>query len=951
MHMNEYDPQSIEEKWQRRWDESELHRAEVDEEKESFYIIFAYPGISGYLHLGHMRCYTYTDFIARYKKMRGYNVLFPAGAHPTGNQVISLAKRVREKDFTVLEYLKANGATEEIINRLDNPDGVIEYFKETYIKEWKNFGLHIDLSHFTDTSREDYSRFIRWQFKKLNDNDLLTQKPYYAPVCKNCGPVAVDPSETDLTSGGTAEVQEYTLLKFKFGQRYITAATLRPETVYGQTNLWVDPEEDFAVVKVGDDDWIMSPAAAKKLEFQMEDVKVVDHIKGEDMIGKKATAPVVHRDIPIFPADFTDSDVGSGIVTSVPSDAPYDWIALKQLKGDHELLKRYHLEEQAEEVDPIEIIESKEWGTNPAEKIIREMGIESQDEVEKLEVATQMIYRAGFHVGTMLDICGDYSGMPVQEAKEMVREKMIEAGEADMFYDLSEEVICRCGTEVVMGRIPDQWFIRYSDTELTERSKVHAKNMNVKPNTYANTLPDTLEWFQDRSCARLGNWIGTRFPLDERWIIEAIADSTLYPAYYVVARYYNNGEVQADQMTEEFFDFVYLGMGDADEISDSTGIDRDILREVRRDFMYWYPLDLNLGGKEHMTVHFPVFLMNHVAILEERHRPRGIMVNWYLTMTGGKISKSKGGADPIPDVAERFGIDTLRLYYAHSASPFVDKEWNENEAMNYRKRLGTIWRTVCRMRETFGGESTVDAFLRSRFNRLLAKAQNFMDDYSIRKTANVIFYDIPGEIDWYFKRGGDNAVLMDEIGEKWVKLMAPFTPHMADELGVRWDIKYVTAELQPEVEEDAISEVAEGSEEYLKGVMEDIKNILEIADVKGDVIHIYVTPGWKSKVLEKVLAEPDKGMGLMSVLLDETDAPPKKLSGYLRYLLEELKRNRDALDRASRLKELEILEGDRTFLEDEFDAVIEVHLASQDVYDPGSRKDKAVPGKPAIYIE
>ncbi len=949
--MNEYEPRTIENKWQRRWDEAELYKVEADEDRESFYVIFAYPGISGFLHLGHMRCYSYTDFIARYKKMRGYNVLFPAGAHPTGNQVISLAKRVREGDPDIMAYLKANGATEEDILNLDNPDGIIEYFSQSYIEEWKNFGIQIDWDHFTYTSREDYSKFIQWQFKKLKEKDLLTQKPYYAPVCKNCGPVAVDPSETDLSKGGDAEIQEYTLLKFRFGERYITAATLRPETVYGQTNLWVSPEEDYAVVEVDGEEWIMSEAAAQKLLYQMDDIYVVDHIKGEDMIGEKAKAPMIHREIPILPADFTDPDVGSGIVTSVPSDAPYDWIALRELKDNKGLLQKYGLKDIVEDVEPIEIIDSEGFGKNPAESIIKEMGITSQSEEEKLEEATQKIYRAGFHKGKMLDISGEYAGMPVQEAKDRIKEEMLGSGEADMFYDLSEDVVCRCGTEVVMGKIPDQWFIRYSDEELTEKSKEHAKKMNIKPDTYANTLPDTLEWFQDRSCARLGNWIGTRFPMDKRWIIEAIADSTLYPAYYIVAKHYNQGKFEAKQMTDEFFDYVFLGEGEISEVSRTTGIDGTIIEKVRDDFLYWYPLDLNLGGKEHMTVHFPVFLMNHVALLDEEHWPMGILVNWYLTMTGGKISKSKGGAEPIPDVSERFGIDTLRLYYAHSSSPFVDKEWDEKEAFNYRKRLGSVWRMVNKMKSTDGGETPVDGFLLSRFNRLMARAFSFMDDYEIRKAANVIFYDIPAELEWYYKRGGENSALLDELGSTWVKLMAPFTPHMAEELGDLWDIDYVTDELIPEADEKAISDDVEGREEYLRDVMDDVRNILSIADVSGDVIHIYVTPSWKKKVIEKALAETEKGMGLMSVLTGESDAPPKQLSGFLRNILEDIKKNRETVERALELDELQILKDNKTFIETEFEAEVNIHRADDDVYDPANRKDKATPGKPAIYIE
>lgn len=949
--MKDYDPQSLETKWQRRWEDSGSHRASVDNDKESFYTIFAYPGISGYLHLGHMRCYTYTDFIARYKKLMGYSVLFPAGSHPTGNQVISFANRVREKDQTVLEYLEANGATEDDIASLDTPEGVIEFFKKTYIRQWKDFGLNIDFSYFTDTSREDYSRFIRWQFKKLHEKDLLTQKPYYAPVCKVCGPVAVDPSETDLSKGGTAEVQEFTMLKFKYGDRYITAATLRPETVFGQTNLWVDPEETYAVVSVGDDELIMSHPAAAKYAFQNHDVEVIGSVQGDELIGELVEAPMIHRKIPILPADFTDPDVGSGIVTSVPSDAPYDWIALKDLKEDIDTLDKYGIGDIVGGVEPVPIIDSRDRGTNPAESVINEMDIRSQKDTDKLEEATRSIYRAGFHEGTMLDNCGEYAGLPVQEAKERIRQELISTGEAQTFHALSEEVICRCGAHVVMGRIPDQWFIRYSDEDLTIRSKEHAKAMTVRPDSYSKGLPDTLEWFQDRSCARLGNWVGTRFPLDDRWIIEAIADSTLYPAYYVVAKYYNLGTFKADQMTEKFFDFIFLGKGELDDVSASTDIPEEALEEIREEFLYWYPLDLNLGGKEHMTVHFPVFLMNHVALLNEEHWPKGIMVNWYLTMTGGKISKSKGGADPIPDVAERFGIDTLRLYYAHSSSPFADKEWNENEVFNYRKRLVYLWRMIHRMKDVSGAKGPVDEHLESRFNRLIKEVIEHMDEYSIRKAANVVFYDIPSEIEWYFKRGGDNGRTVRELAIGWLKLISPFTPHIADELGEIFGIKCISDTTIPKADESAISPYAEFVESYLKDVIADIKSILEIARVSGDTIHVYVAPSWKREVLDRVLAEPEKGMSLMSELVDMHDVSAKTLTGYLRYLLDEVKKNISGLEMLSRLDESSVLEENKAFLQDEFGASVKVYLDSDSAYDPEGRRKKAVPGKPAIYIE
>ncbi len=951
--MKEYDPVEIEQKWQKRWQKKGVNDTEADKSKEPFYLIFAYPGVSGFLHLGHMRCYTYTDIIARYKRMKGYNVLFPAGTHPTGNQAISLSKQLEEGNQEKIDYMKRNGATDEDIERLKDPEKLIDYFNEVYRdKYWKKFGISIDFDYFTYTTREDYKQFIRWQFKKLKEKGLLTQKPYFGTECVECGPVAVDPSETDLSQGGDAEKHEYTLLKFEYGERYVTAATLRPETVFGQTNLWVDPEEEYAVAEVNGEEWILSEEAVEKLKYQKDEVRLVDHINGKTLVGEYVKAPAIGREIIVLPAEFTDPNVGTGIVTSVPSDAPYDWIALKDLKENKETLERYDLKGKIEDVDPISIIDSEEWGTNPAEMIIEEMGIENQNEEEKLEEATQKIYKAGFHTGTMLDSCGDYSGMKVQRAKEEVKEDMKQKGEADVMYDLSKEVICRCGGKVVVGKIPDQWFIQYSDDELTRESKKHAEKMEIKPESYSDNLPDTIEWFQDRSCARKGNWMGTEFPFDEDWIIEAIADSTLYPAYYILAKHYNDGEIEADQMMEEFFDYIYLDEGELGEVSEATGLREEKISEVKEDFEYWYPIDLNLGGKEHMTVHFPVFLMNHVGILDEEDRPKGIFVNWWLVGKGGKISKSKGGAEPIQDAAEKYGVDALRLFYAHSASPFVDKGWSEEEAFNYRKKLGDIWDLVKKMKNTEGEKNSVDEYLKSRFNAMMKKYYDMMKDYDIRKGANIVFYDIPSELRWYFKRGGSNHDLLEEVGKKWVKLTAPFTPHLAEELNINFESSMVTEKDLPEIEESAISDKVEAKEEYLRDVKEDIKHILKVTDIEGETIYIYVAEPWKEEALKEIMDDREKGMSIMGDLVQKIEAPKDKLSSFVQKTLQDIKEKGEKKTWKISFDEVSALEQGKKFLENEFDTDIQIYEGDKkDIYDPEGKSQKAAPRKPAIYVE
>ncbi len=146
----------------------------------------------------------------------------------------------------------------------------------------------------------------------------------------------------------------------------------------------------------------------------------------------------------------------------------------------------------------------------------------------------------------MNEACGEFAGQPVEKAKDAMRERMLSNGQAHLFYDLSEEVLCRCGKKVLIKKIPDQWFIDYADPALTARSKEHALTMKILPKEYHENIQGVLEWYRERACVRMGNWLGTRFPFDQRWIIEAIADSTLYPVYYVISRYANEGAIRPE---------------------------------------------------------------------------------------------------------------------------------------------------------------------------------------------------------------------------------------------------------------------------------------------------------------------------------------------------------------------------------------------------------------------
>jgi leucyl-tRNA synthetase len=439
---------SLEAKWQKAWYDARINESEPSPDTKKFFMIFAYPGVTGYLHVGHMRGYTVSDAIVRHKKMTGHRVLFPVGTHATGNGAISFARKVERGDLATTEILRANGCSEETLARLTDPIEVVKFFNEVYLNDyWKRFGFMSDWRRFTSTIYPDYVKFIEWQMLKLKAEGLLIQKPYYAPACVEHGPVAIDASETDISKGGSAEVLEYTLLKFDFEDgRKLVAATLRPETVFGLTNFWVNPDVEYVDARVGDEVWVVSRPAAEKLAIQMDRVEVIGSAGGASLIGKRCRAPYTDKVIPIFPSVLCDPEVGTGLVMSVPSDAPVDWVGLVDLKKDTATMERYGVTtEMVEEASPIAIINTPGYGPLPAVEVTERLGIESLSD-ERLDEATKEVYRTGFHKGVMNDSCGRFAGWHVEEAKDAVREEMLSKGLAALFRDLSEEVLCRCGT-------------------------------------------------------------------------------------------------------------------------------------------------------------------------------------------------------------------------------------------------------------------------------------------------------------------------------------------------------------------------------------------------------------------------------------------------------------------------------------------------------------------------
>ena len=968
----------IENKWQKIWEDKEIGKADRDESKKKYNIIWAYATVSGFQHTGHMRGYSYVDAIARYKRMTGHNVLLTAGGHATGNGAIAKANKIKNKDPMWIDDLKARNISDAQIEKLGDVNEFIKFFSKEYIKTYKEFGFLGDWRRFTTTTNPDYSKFIEWQFKKLQQANHIIQKPYYANCCIEHGPVAVDPSEMDLSKGGTAEQTEYTIVKLAFdslpinqteyGQlkQYIAVATLRPETMFGQTNVWLDSEIEYVRIAIEPTEnnkeiWIASKEFAKKIAYQIDNVKVLDTIKGYDMLGKYCHAPCVDRDVIILPSDFCDPNIGTGIVTSVPSDAPADYVGLHDLQESQELCDKYNLDNtQLKNIELIPIIKSKGFGQFPSLDICKKYNIKSQADMDKLEEAKKEVYKTGFHTGVMLNNAGKYSGMKVTQAKDAMKDDLIASNDAHLFFDLSEEVICRCGKEVLVMRRDNAWFIEYSDEKWTNDTKEYSKEMNFYPENLKENFSQAIEWFSDRACAREGNWLGTKLPFDPNYTIEAISDSTLYPIYYMVSMYVNNGQLKVENLTEEFFDFVFLEKGDINEVSNTTNISVELLNTIKSDVAYWYPLDLNLSGKEHRTVHFPPFLLNHTALLPKHMWPKGIFLhNWLMQAPNQKLSKSKGGAQPISNVSSTYTIDGMRLFYANAASPFSDIYFEEQTVLMYKEKVEKIFQFITKTIETkfVNTPHKLDAWFESVFNSSLKLATEAMEKNEFKGITNEIYMNMQRLFTAYITKGGLNEELIVNYLGKWIKTLGIFTPHIAEECYEQYKAKFniaddiIATSSWPISDETKINKEVELSVDMITTVKNDIRDILKlIKNNSPSKITLSISPKWKYEFFN-----------LFKDILKETRNPkdiiPKIMATDLkRYGKDVMKLIPSCLKDTSKIplvllgqeKEETLMKSFIDEIAKEFSCDVEIILAENCRI---AKANQASPGKPAIMIE
>ncbi len=929
------DFKEIERKWQKAWEESRIFEADPDN-REKFFITIPYPYLNGNLHAGHTRTFTIGDAFARYMRMKGYNVLFPLGFHVTGTPIIGLAELIANRDERTIEvYTKYHDVPLEDLLQLTTPEKIVEYFSREALAALKAIGYSIDWRRVFTTTDEEYQKFIEWQYWRLKDLGLVVRGTHPVRYC----PHDQNPVEDhDLLMGEEATIVEFTVIKFKLdGEDLIfPCATLRPETIFGVTNIWVKPTK-YVIAKVNGEKWFVSKEAYEKLTYTEKKVEFVAEVDAREYIGKFVVVPLVNRKVPILPADFVDTDNATGVVMSVPAHAPFDYVAIQDLKKDKEKLKEFGLDEKLLDIEPIVLIGNGEGV--PAAEIVKELGVKSQKDVELLEKATKILYKREFHTGIMLENTGKYAGMKVSEAKEAIHKDLIEMGLGDVFYEFSEKpVVCRCGTKCVVKVVKDQWFLNYSNPEWKSKVLQHLENMKIIPDYYKEEFRNKIEWLKDKACARRKG-LGTRIPWDKEWLIESLSDSTIYMCYYIIAKYINAGKLKAENLVKEFFDYVLLSEGSLEEASKASKLDPELIEEIKREFEYWYPVDLRSSGKDLVANHLLFFLFHHIAIFPPKHWPRAIAVNGYVSLEGKKMSKSKGPLLTMKRAVATYGADVTRMYILHAAEYDNDADWRSREVEGLATHLRRFYNLV---RENYlkevGELSELDRWLVSRMQRAIKETRDAMDKLQTRRAVNAAFFEMMNDVRWYLRRGGKNlAVILDD----WIRLLAPFAPHICEEL---WHLKhdtFVSLEKYPEYDENKVDPEAEAIEDYLKTLIEDINEVKKFVE-GAKVVYIYPADEWKLKAA-KVVEESSSVGEAMKVLMADEDLKElsKEVANFVKRAFKDKKEGKLIV-----LDELKIIKENADFIKSETGLEVVVDASAI----PEDKKRAAMPGKPAIYI-
>uniref|UniRef100_A0A914DLD1 leucine--tRNA ligase n=1 Tax=Acrobeloides nanus TaxID=290746 RepID=A0A914DLD1_9BILA len=937
----------IERNYQEKWENAKIFEEDAPSDNENlskYMVTFPYPYCNGRLHLGHIFTVSKCEFAVGYQRMQQKKTLFPFGFHCTGMPIkacadklayeintygippnfpnieeiveeesieAELAKKEKAKKSKAVAKAGASKFQWDIMKSLNMTDTEIvqfadanfwlDYFPPLCQEDLKKMGLKVDWrrSFITTDRNKYYSSFVEWQFRKLKEGGFIDFGKRYTIFSPKDGQPCMD---HDRATGEGVGPQEYTLVKLEILDPkpkilaavvkpvYLVAATLRPETMYGQTNVYLHPDIAYSAFYAGPKEkevFIATKRAARNLSYQnltnefgkVNFVEGLEKVYGKDLLGAALKAPLAaYEKVYALPMLTIKDEKGTGVVTSVPSDAPDDLAALNDLKKKKPLREKYNItDEMVMPYVPIPIIDIPEYGNLAAVTMVEKLKIESQNEKEKLEEAKREVYLKGFYDGIML--VGEYKGRKTADVKKLIQEDLIKKNLAVKYVEPEKTIISRSGDECVVA-LCDQWYLKYGDENWKNEAKRALSQMNTYSEEVRRNFEHTIDWLHEYACSR-SYGLGTKLPWDPQYLIESLSDSTIYNSYYTVAHLLQaslDGKVpgplgiKPEQMIDACWDYIFLH---SDYDSTKMPIEKPKLDKMRQEFEYWYPVDMRVSGKDLVQNHLTFFLFNHVAIWKDQPKkwPKSIRANGHLLLNNEKMSKSTGNFLTLVDAVEKFGADGMRLGLADAGDGVEDANFVFDMADAGVLRLYNFLTWVKEMVELkkeakfrTGEKLFIDRVFENQLNRFLRLATDQYELTNFKEALKYCFFEYQSARDFYREVCGGETGMHEELVFQFIetqaKILSPICPHVCEEI---WSIigkeGFIIQAKWPEIGETDEILLKEG--QFLESSVRDFRlRLLALLNPKkktpGQTINppttgnIYVAekyPSWQNTVL------------------------------------------------------------------------------------------------------
>ncbi|MDD4909083.1 MAG: leucine--tRNA ligase [Candidatus Omnitrophica bacterium] len=726
-----YDFKKIEEKWQRRWQRDKTYSVRPDSKRKKYYCLEMFPYPSGKIHMGHVRNYTIADVIARYKMMRGFNVLHPVGfdafGQPAENAAIKNNTDAEAWTLKCIEWMKA---------------------------ELKRMGFSYDWGREISTCLPEYYRWNQWIFLKMFERGLAYRKASSVNWCPSCETTLAN---EEVIDGGCwrcknevaqkeleqwylkiTEYQERLLedlnqlsrwpervvamqknwlgrsegveiyFKAKDSGQTIPVFTTRVDTIFGATYIVLAPEHPLVKQLIKgrqqekqDLDFISKVAKETKVARASQDVK-----KEGVFTGAYAINPVNNEEIPIWIADYVLMEYGTGAIMAVPTHDQRDFLFAKE----HNL---------------------------PMRIVIRG----SEDQNIRAEDLSEAYEADGVQVNS-----AQFDGLPNNEAKVKIAEWMEQKG---------------IGRRVVNWRLRD-WLISRQRYWGTPIPIIYCSKCGIVP-VPEKDLPVELP-----RKVKISGEGGS--PLGK---VKSFVEVKC-PKCGSAAR--RETDTMATFFDSSWYFLRFCSPKDKKEIFN------------KGEAKHWMPVDQYIGGIEHAILHllysrFFTKFFKDLGLIDFNEPFVNLLTQGMVLKEGEVMSKSRGNVVDPDGVIGKYGADTLRLFILFAAPPEAELEWDDRGIEGSSRFVSRLWRLVEASSQARVKAGPDNKDLARKTHSVIKKITDDMEGGFKFNTCIAACMELVNEI---YKSVGDKVEIKSKTESAAVRalvcLLAPFIPHLAEEM-------------------------------------------------------------------------------------------------------------------------------------------------------------------------